>query len=96
MELLEREDALHALGDHMAAATAGRGGLVFLSGEAGVGKSVLLQRFCEAQGDGARVLMGSCDVLPSLACWLTPHAPEWGRALAEDELLGDHEAVALV
>lgn len=33
-----------------------RGRLVLVAGEAGVGKTVLLRRFCARHGDGARVL----------------------------------------
>ena len=41
----------------------GDGRLVFVSGEAGVGKTLLLRRFCEEQLRPARVLWGSCDPL---------------------------------
>ena len=40
-----------------------RGRLVFVAGEAGVGKTALLTRFCEDHADGARVLWGACDAL---------------------------------
>jgi predicted ATPase len=42
--LLERAAALDALGGFLADARAGRGRLVFLHGEAGIGKSALLRR----------------------------------------------------
>ena len=40
----------------------GRGRLVFVGGEAGVGKTALLARFC-ADVTGTRVLWGACDAL---------------------------------
>src|SRR5204862_7992982 len=36
---------------------------VFVAGEAGVGKTALLRRFCEELADGPRVLWGACDPL---------------------------------
>ena len=42
---------------------AGAGRLVLVSGEAGVGKSALVRRFCDAHGERARVLWGACDAL---------------------------------
>jgi DNA-binding CsgD family transcriptional regulator/tetratricopeptide (TPR) repeat protein len=60
---LEREDALGALAGWVAGVRdGGDGRLVFVSGEAGVGKTLLLRRFC-AEAGAARVLWGSCDPL---------------------------------
>jgi DNA-binding CsgD family transcriptional regulator/tetratricopeptide (TPR) repeat protein len=39
------------------------GRLIFVSGEAGVGKTVLLRYFCDTLHSSARVLWGSCDAL---------------------------------
>ena len=41
----------------------GGGRLAFVCGEAGVGKTLLLRRFCDGQASAARVLWGSCDPL---------------------------------
>jgi class 3 adenylate cyclase/tetratricopeptide (TPR) repeat protein len=63
-ELLERSEALSALADSLAAVgQAARGQLVLVSGEAGVGKTALLRRFCDEQGRSARILWGCCDPL---------------------------------
>ena len=40
-----------------------RGGCVFVSGDAGIGKSALVRAFCSHSGAGARVLVGACDGL---------------------------------
>jgi len=61
--LLERESAFQALDEALAAVAAGRGRLVFVAGEAGVGKTSLLRRFCDAHDASARILWGACDAL---------------------------------
>ena len=63
--LLERADALDALDDAFAAAAGARGALMLLAGEAGVGKTALLRRFCEHRD--AQVLWGDCDALFTLS-----------------------------
>ncbi len=63
-ELLERTDQLSALNaafDAVVADAAGR--LVLVGGEAGVGKTVLLQAFCDEWRASARILWGACDGL---------------------------------
>jgi DNA-binding CsgD family transcriptional regulator len=53
-----------AFDDALAAVLAGSGGRVqFVGGEAGVGKTTLLRRFCDGQQGSARVLWGACDAL---------------------------------
>jgi DNA-binding CsgD family transcriptional regulator len=61
-ELLERDRDLGVLGESLSTVLAGSGGrLVFVGGEAGVGKTSLLRCFCEARDE--RVLWGACDGL---------------------------------
>ncbi len=61
--LLERTGELAALERSLATARDGRGSLVLVSGEAGIGKTALVRAFCDAHRDGARVLWGVCDPL---------------------------------
>lgn len=67
-ELLERSAALVTLERALAAAGDGRGRVVLLTGEAGIGKSSLLRAFRRSIPRGVRVLAGGCDDL------LTPRA----------------------
>ncbi len=63
-ELLERGGELAVLDECLGMVRgSSRGCLVLVSGEAGIGKTVLLRRFCEAYGGSARVLWGGCDSL---------------------------------
>ena len=63
MDLFEREIQLAALGEHLDAAVAGRGRLVLVSGEAGVGKTSLVRAFVEERGGEVRRAWGACDGL---------------------------------
>ena len=58
--LLERKTALDALAEIAAQARSGEGRLVLLEGEAGVGKSALLEQFTHDLPD-SRLLSGACD-----------------------------------
>ncbi len=59
MPLLVREHGLASLGEYAESAAGGYGRVVVVSGEAGVGKSTLLEHF-EAARPGARWLHGAC------------------------------------
>ncbi len=63
MELVEREEQLAGLADAWGRARAGAGRVVLVSGEAGIGKTALIERFLAANGRGARLLRGGCDDL---------------------------------
>ena len=61
--LLEREESLAHLRAARAHAAAGHGRLVLVGGEAGVGKTSLVRRFCDELPVGTTVLWGGCDPL---------------------------------
>jgi len=65
-DLLERAEPLALLEHHFAAvAKSSVGRFIFIGGEAGVGKTSLVRRFCADQS--VRILSGACDALA------TPH-----------------------
>jgi DNA-binding CsgD family transcriptional regulator/tetratricopeptide (TPR) repeat protein len=61
--LLEREHELATLSAALAEAAKRRGGIVVVSGEAGIGKSSLVARFVEELDGSVRALVGACDDL---------------------------------
>lgn len=61
--MLERDPFLAELTRLMGEAAAGRGQMVFLGGEAGVGKTALVRAFCQTVERTARVAVGACDPL---------------------------------
>jgi DNA-binding CsgD family transcriptional regulator len=83
--LLERSQALDALRAALHAARAdATGRLVFVGGEAGIGKTSLVQAFVGEQGASSRVLWGACDALftPRPLGPLLDIAQDAGRELA--------------
>jgi predicted ATPase len=62
MRLIERESQLAALHQYAKEASQGQGRLVLISGEAGVGKSVLLEKLSTSL-NGTRWLWAGCDGL---------------------------------
>jgi DNA-binding CsgD family transcriptional regulator/tetratricopeptide (TPR) repeat protein len=62
MELLERKLYIADLGEWLAAASERGGCIVLVGGEAGIGKTALLQEFSKQQRK-TRVLWGACDSL---------------------------------
>ena len=63
VELLERQSATASLQGALADATRGAGRMVFVSGEAGIGKTSLVRAFVDDLPRGTRVLSGACDDL---------------------------------
>jgi predicted ATPase len=62
MEVLERDRELAVLEACLGRARRGRGQLVWVRGEAGIGKTTLVDRFTERLR-GARLVRGTCDPL---------------------------------
>jgi DNA-binding CsgD family transcriptional regulator/tetratricopeptide (TPR) repeat protein len=67
MRLLEREPYLEALATALGHAREGRGRIVLVSGEAGIGKTSLLREFAAQHAGKTRILWGGCEAL------FTPH-----------------------
>ncbi len=63
MELLERESQQRLLDDALVETDSGKGRIALISGEAGIGKTTLVQDFVQKQRRGHRVLWGACDPL---------------------------------
>jgi ATP/maltotriose-dependent transcriptional regulator MalT len=61
MNLLERDAFLQELNARLRRASDGQGQLVFLGGEAGIGKSALIEAFLEEARPHARTMTVSCD-----------------------------------
>jgi DNA-binding CsgD family transcriptional regulator/tetratricopeptide (TPR) repeat protein/type II secretory pathway predicted ATPase ExeA len=62
--LLERSEQLATLVEQLKTVTETMSGrLVLVGGEAGVGKTALVRRFADENGDRARTLFGACDPL---------------------------------
>lgn len=62
--LLERSDQLALLAERLnVVSDSSSGHVVFIGGEAGVGKSALLRQFCDVARSSARILWGGCDAL---------------------------------
>jgi tRNA A37 threonylcarbamoyladenosine biosynthesis protein TsaE len=79
--LLERDDQLAALRERLADVAAGRRGrLAFVTGEAGIGKTSFVRRFCDGVRSEARTLWGSplppAPVLPKALTVDVPQLPK--------------------
>ena len=63
MELLERDSQLQILGSALAQAKADQGCVALVYGEAGTGKTKLVEYFVNEQKTSWRMLQGACDSL---------------------------------
>ena len=85
MHLLERDLQLATLQTYAADARRGDGRLVLVSGEAGIGKSSLVEAFVDGLEDNAdtRVAWSACDgaFTPSALGLLQDVADQWGGAV---------------
>ncbi len=88
MELLERDLPLTQLAEHVRQAAAGHGRLVLIGGEAGIGKSALLDAFRLSIAGETTVLRASCDALstPAPLGPVRDLAPALGLTIGEQHL----------
>lgn len=63
MDLLERAEFFDQLQDTLAEVKCGHGRVALVTGEAGIGKTSLVEQFAEQQKNECRVLWGGCDAL---------------------------------
>ncbi|WP_237751096.1 AAA family ATPase [Streptomyces collinus] len=83
MDLLERETVLQDLAGHLTAATSGPGRVALVRGEAGIGKTTVVEHLVELADPYVRVLVGACDPLatPRPLGPLMDLAPDLGEAV---------------
>jgi DNA-binding CsgD family transcriptional regulator/tetratricopeptide (TPR) repeat protein len=91
MELLEREPHLDQLEELLRHAAAGQGSMVLVGGEAGVGKTSLVDAFCRQVAGTVATLRTSCDSLstPGPLGPVRDLAPALGLRVAQHSLDGD-------
>lgn len=63
MELIEREGFVAFLQAKFEEIENGEGYCIFISGEAGMGKTSLVKAFCKAHRDDSKIFQGACDAL---------------------------------
>lgn len=63
MDLIERAGVLQLLQNELDSVSKGEGHCVFVSGEAGIGKTSLIKTFCRQQENKCTIYQGACDAL---------------------------------
>jgi len=63
VKLIERSGFLDILQSHFDNIAEDGGHCIFISGEAGIGKTSLVKAFCRKTGDNANIYLGTCDSL---------------------------------
>lgn len=63
MELIERDEFLALLQTQFQTITEGEGHCIFISGEAGIGKTSLVKVFCKQHKNDCNIYQGACDAL---------------------------------
>ncbi|MEO6356958.1 MAG: AAA family ATPase [Ferruginibacter sp.] len=63
MELIERDEFFTLLQKQFENIAAGEGHCVFITGEAGIGKTSLVKEFCKEQKEECIIYQGACDAL---------------------------------
>jgi DNA-binding CsgD family transcriptional regulator len=63
MELIERDGFLTSLRTGFQNMMAGEGHCIFVTGEAGIGKTSLIKTFCKELKSGCNIYQGTCDAL---------------------------------
>src|SRR6185312_12463538 len=63
MELIERAGFLDALHGRFEKIATGEGHCIFITGEAGIGKTSLVNAFCREREKESKIFHGSCDSL---------------------------------
>lgn len=95
MALIEREGSLARLKELFIGTRDGRGRLALVAGEAGIGKTALVEAFCADQGARVQVLWGTCDAVvpPRPFAPLTDIANRIGGSLGKALDAGDRDRV---
>ena len=61
MKLIERDGFLDLLQTRFTAVAQGEGHCVFVSGDAGIGKTALVKAFCKQQQEHCTIYQGACQ-----------------------------------
>jgi len=92
MALIERDGFMASLQHHFENISDGEGHCVFISGEAGIGKTALVKAFCKKLADECSIYQGACDALftprplaPLYDILLQVNKERWPTSLSGEE-----------